>query len=80
MLEVGIPRQGPRLFNDGQEIGFMTSGTFSPLLKIGIVMGHATPELQPGDKVSVEIHGKPRTAEVVSWPFDNPERYDYSRR
>ena len=45
MLEAGIPSQGPRLFNDGQEIGFMTSGTFSLLLKIGIVMGHATPEL-----------------------------------
>ena len=80
MLGAGVPRQGYRLLKGGQEIGFVSSGTFSPLLRVGIAMGYASPELEPGERISVEIHGKPRSAEVVSWPFYNPERYGYARR
>jgi len=80
MLEAGVPRQGYKLLKDGEEVGFVSSGTFSPLLKVGIAMGYAAPELELGERISVEIRGKPRSAEVVGWPFYDPERYGHSRR
>ena len=80
MLEPGVPRQGYRLLEDGREVGSVTSGTFSPLLKIGIAMGYASPELEPGNRIWVEIRGKRRAAEVVSWPFYDRKKYGYARR
>jgi aminomethyltransferase len=79
MLEAGVPRQGYEIFKDGEKVGTITSGTFSPLLKIGIAMGYALPDLKVGDQVSVEIHNKRRAAEVVSWPFYDRTKYGYSR-
>jgi len=80
MLEAGVPREGYKLFRDGREVGFVSSGTFSPLLKVGIAMGYATPGLELGERISVEIRGKPRSAEVVDWPFYDPGRYGHLRR
>lgn len=80
MLEAGVPREGYKLFKDGREVGFVSSGTFSPLLKVGIAMGYATPELKLGERISVEIRGKPRSAEVVGCPFYDSERYGRLRR
>lgn len=79
MLEAGVPRQGYKLFKDGQGIGFVSSGTFSPLLKVGIAMGYIAPELGPRERISVEIRGKLRSAEVMGWPFYDPKRYGHSR-
>lgn len=80
MLEAGVPRKGYKLFKDGREVGFVSSGTFSPLLKVGIAMGYATPELEPRERISVEIRGKPRSAEVAGLPFYDPEQYGHLRR
>ncbi len=80
MLEPGVPREGCRVLKDGKEVGYLTSGTFSPLLKVGIAMGYATPDIALGTEVMVEIHGKPRRAEVVGWPFYDPQKYGFSRR
>ncbi len=80
MLEAGVPRQGYGVFRDGKKIGTITSGTFSPLLKVGIAMGYAEPNLKAGDKVAVEIHGKKRAAEVVDWPFYDPAKYGRTRQ
>jgi len=79
MREPGVPREGCKVLKDEKEVGYLTSGTFSPLLKVGIAMGYATPEIVPGTEVMVEIHGKPRRAEVVGWPFYDPQRYGFSR-
>ena len=79
MLEAGVPRQGYGIFKDGEKVGTITSGTFSPLLKVGIAMGYSPPDLKAGDQVKVEIHGKSRSAEVVSWPFYDRTKYGYSR-
>jgi aminomethyltransferase len=80
MTEAGVPRQGYEIFMESEKVGTVTSGTFSPLLKVGIAMGYARPGLKVGDKISVEIRGKKRTAEVVNWPFYDPARYGYLRR
>lgn len=80
MREPGVPRGGYRILKDGKEVGYLTSGTFSPLLKVGIAMGYATQDIALGTEVMVEIHGKPRRAEVVGWPFYDPQKYGFSRR
>jgi aminomethyltransferase len=80
MVEPGVPRQGYEIFGGSEKVGTVTSGTFSPLLKVGIAMGYARPGLEVGDKISVEIRGKKRGADVVNWPFYDPARYGYLRR
>ncbi|MEA1904762.1 MAG: glycine cleavage T C-terminal barrel domain-containing protein, partial [Candidatus Hadarchaeota archaeon] len=69
MKDRGIPRQGHRILKGEKEIGHLTSGVLSPILKTGIGMGYTTPELSTGDKIAVKIHDRPRAAEVVDWPF-----------
>jgi aminomethyltransferase len=80
MLERGIPRKGCKVLKDSEEIGHVTSGTMSPLLNVGIAMGYASRELALGEKVAVEIHGKPRAAEVVRWPFYDSNKYGFARK
>jgi aminomethyltransferase len=79
MLEAGIPREGHRVLLRGEVIGSVTSGTFSPLLKCGIAMGYVSPKVDFGERVAVEIHGKPREAEIVEWPFYDRARYGWAR-
>ncbi|RLI20184.1 glycine cleavage system aminomethyltransferase GcvT [Candidatus Bathyarchaeota archaeon] len=82
MTEKGIPRQGFKIYSEeNEEIGYLTSGTFSPLLKRGIGMGYIkTEQAQEGNTVKVEIRGKLVKAEIVSFPFYNPEKYGYKRK
>lgn len=80
MVEASVPRQGYEIFMESEKVGMVTSGTFSPLLKVGIAMGYARLGLKVGDKISVEIRGKKRVADVVNWPFYDPARYGYLRR
>lgn len=80
MLDRGVPRQGYKVLEDGEEVGYVTSGAISPLLNVGIAMGYASPDIAPGARVAIEIHGKPRAAEVVNWPFYDPEKYGFTRR
>ncbi len=64
----GVPREGCKIFKDGIEKGFVTSGTFSPLFK-GIAVGYADTDLQDGDEVEIEIHGRKLPAKKVKTPF-----------
>ncbi len=69
MLTVpGVPREGCKIFKDGKEKGYVTSGTFSPLFK-GIAVGYADTDLQEGDAVEIEIHGRKLPAKKVKTPF-----------
>lgn len=79
VLDAGIPRKGYSILKDGKEIGRVSSGTFSPLLNVGIAMGYVTPTVKEGDQVTVEIHGSQRKAEIASWPFYDTEKYGYAR-
>ena len=60
---------------DGNVVGRVTSGGFSPVLKCGIALAFVPPALKaPGTKLSVIVRGKPQAAEVVPGPFV-PHRY-----
>jgi aminomethyltransferase len=58
-----------------EQVGVVTSGTFSPCLKAPIAMGYvATPLAAEGSKLSVEVRGKLVPAVVSKMPFV-PNRY-----
>jgi aminomethyltransferase len=82
MIEQGIPRPGFEIYSGNNEkIGYITSGTFSPLLKRGIGMAYIKiSQAQEGNIVSVKIRDKLAKAEIVSLPFYDPEKYGYKRK
>jgi len=81
MLETGIPRKGYEVFKNGQKIGTVTSGTFSPLLKYGIAQAYVASEYATvGDKVEVKIRGNAAEGEMVKFPFYDPTQYGYARK
>jgi aminomethyltransferase len=65
-----FPRHGYDILNDGDVVGNVTSGTFSPTLEKPIAMGYLTlPLTKLGNKVDVSIRNKLFPATVVKPPF-----------
>jgi aminomethyltransferase len=80
-LNQRIPRSGNPIVCDEKEIGYVTSGTFSPLLKSGIGMGYVSSEhSQLGTKVGVRARQSMIPAEVVAMPFYDQTKYGRKRR
>lgn len=70
MLERAIPRHGYPLLSGAARIGRVTSGTFGPWVNKSLGMGYVTPEhTRQGDRIAVEIRGRPVQAAVVKLPF-----------
>ena len=82
MIEQGIPRPNFEIYNGNNEkIGYITSGTFSPLLKCGIAMAYIqTLEAQEGNIVNVKIREKMAKAKIVGFPFYDTDKYGYKRK
>jgi aminomethyltransferase len=65
-----IPRHGHVVLAEGQPVGSVTSGGFSPTLQRGIALAYvATPLTVEGTSMSVDIRGRPVAATVVPLPF-----------
>jgi len=71
MVERGIARDGYRILNSsGQQIGYVTSGSYAPFLKKNIALAYVPPELaEVGSEVLVEIRNQGVKARVVPTPF-----------
>lgn len=71
MVDRGIPRHGYELVDaDGAKIGVVTSGTMSPMRKIGIGMGYVKPEYSKlGTEIYIDMRGRKLKAVVVKPPF-----------
>lgn len=71
LCERGVPRQGYKIVNaDGEEIGEVTSGTMSPMMKVGIGMGYVKPEYTKlGTEIFIQVRKRNLKAEVVKTPF-----------
>ena len=66
----GIPRAGMAVKgSDGSEIGVVTSGTFSPSLKVGIALALLDPEYVVGDTVTIDVRGRESSATITALPF-----------
>ena len=66
-----IPRQHHRVYADGSEAGEVTSGTFSPTLRLGIALAYLSPAdaFDPGRSLEVDVRGRQGPARVVQPPF-----------
>lgn len=72
MVDKGIPRHHYKIQNnDGEEIGFVTSGTQSPSLNKAIGMGYVRKDLAAvGSEINIMIRDKAVKAKVVKMPFE----------
>ena len=66
----GIARHGYKVFRDGQEIGMVTSGTFSPTLNKAIALAFVDIRFSaPGTEMTVSVRETDVPAKVVNIPF-----------
>jgi aminomethyltransferase len=71
----GIPRPGNEVVKDGQRVGIVTSGTFSPSLEVGIGMAYVAAQLsEPGAELEIDIRGRRRPGKVGSKPLYKKEK------
>jgi aminomethyltransferase len=69
-VDEGIPRAGMAVLHEGEQVGKVASGTFSPTLEVGIATAYVPVELaSPGTRVEIEIRKKIASATVVKMPF-----------
>ncbi len=65
-----VPREDFAVLSDGQRVGQVTSGTFSPTLQQPIAMAYVQPAAAATDtELTVEIRGRYEPAQVVKLPF-----------
>jgi len=62
-------RSGYAVAVNGDTVGEVSSGNFSPVLGHGIAMAFVRPDIEVGQPVSVDIRGKDLAATVVEMPF-----------
>jgi len=66
----GIAREGHRVLVDGQAVGRVTSGTWSPTFEKALGMAYVPPALAaPGTTIEIEVRGRRLAAETVELPF-----------
>jgi len=69
-LERGIMRAGCGVFRNGEHVGTITSGGYSPTLGVSIGMGFVPPEVAAeGTELTIDVRGRPLTAVIVRRPF-----------
>jgi aminomethyltransferase len=70
LKEKGIPRHGYSILSHDEEVGAVTSGTHSPVLKHGVALGYVPAELSaPGTELRIRIRDSSASAQVVRTPF-----------
>jgi aminomethyltransferase len=72
-------RTSAPLYSNGKQVGYATSGCWSPLLKQSLALAHVrAPHFEPGTRVELEVtveHERKRAdAEIRQLPFFDPER------
>jgi len=68
-LDRGIPRADMQVMHDGIQVGIVTSGTFSPSLKVGIALALVDSEFKVGQQLSLDVRGRTSSVEIVKLPF-----------
>ena len=71
LIDKGIPRHGYEIVNEKDElIGTVTSGTMSPVLKVGVGLGYVKKEyVKVGTELYIKVRNKNLKAEVTKLPF-----------
>jgi aminomethyltransferase len=63
------PRSGAPVVMEGQQVGEVTSGNYSPVLGHGIALAFMPPEVAEGSAVELDLRGRRVPARVVPLPF-----------
>ena len=70
VLGRAIPRHGYAISADGEAVGSVTSGSFSPTLDSSIGMGYVpTGREKVGSRLQIDVRGRPVDAAVAALPF-----------
>ena len=70
MIDKGIPREHYSVFADNREIGYVTSGTYSPTFKKPLGRALIKKEFSHvGDRINIKVRDKLYNAVVVKKPF-----------
>jgi len=71
VIEEGIARQGACIYQNEQEVGIVTSGSFSPSLNKAVALGLVKKEAYPliNDNLFIDIRGNKVKAKKVTLPF-----------
>ena len=71
LLEKGVPRNGYEIVcPQGEVIGRVTSGTMSPMMKIGIGLGYVEAgHAKVGEDVCIRVRNRDLKARIVKPPF-----------
>jgi aminomethyltransferase len=65
-----IPRPGMAVRTpEGEDVGVVTSGTFSPSLRVGIALALLDACVVDGDEVTMDVRGRPGSFVVTKPPF-----------
>jgi len=63
------PREDQAVLHDGEVIGHVSSGNFSPVLNSGIALAFLRHDLAPGTEVGIDLRGTVVPARVATLPF-----------
>ncbi len=70
IVERGIAREGHEVFAEGERVGEVTSGAWSPTLEKAIGMVYLPPALaEPGTPIEIQVRKRRLAARVVELPF-----------
>ena len=70
LLTRGVPRAHYQVFKNGESVGEVTSGTFSPTLSTGVGLCYVSSEYSDiGNHLDVKIRDQLVAAEVIQLPF-----------
>jgi aminomethyltransferase len=68
------PRAEQTVLVDGEPVGEITSGNFSPGLDRGIALAFLPPDIGPDSRVTIDVRGRLEPATVVTPPFLTGDR------
>jgi aminomethyltransferase len=68
-LDRGIPRAEMQVLREGAQVGIVTSGTFSPSLKVGIALALVSSDFKVGQQLEIDVRGRTSIVEIVKLPF-----------
>jgi len=82
VMDERIPRRDFKVTDQaGAQIGVVTSGTFSPMLKRGIAMAYVkTPSSELGKPVKVVVRDAPSDGKITKFPFYDDSLYGWKRK
>jgi aminomethyltransferase len=79
-LDNAIPRSHCRVIVKDQDVGFVTSGTFSPIIRRGIALAYLGASAPEQGEFQIDVRGTRCKAEIHPPPFYDTELYGWRRK